>query len=127
MRWPHAATPPPRACGGAPPPSRSAQREELSRRCFVAQSAAERVAYRADSLRAAASTIDGRTARARELLSALDAEAAADRPDPGAEQRIAELEARLAELERDREERLARELAELEGQLAAARALVAER
>jgi chromosome segregation protein len=107
--------------------SRSAQREELSRRCFVAQSAAERVAYRADSVRAAASTIEGRTARARELLAGLEAEAAADQPDPGAAQRIAELEARLAELERDREERLARELAELEQRLTAARALVTER
>ena len=107
--------------------SRSAQREELSRRCFVAQSAADRVAYRVDSLRAAASTIDGRTARARELLAALEAEAARDQPDPGAAQRIAELEARLLELERDREERLALELAELEQQLTAARALVTER
>ena len=37
-------------------PRRSAQREELSRRCFVAQSAGERVGYRAEAVRAAAAT-----------------------------------------------------------------------
>src|ERR671935_163290 len=53
---------------------RSAQREELSRRVYVAQSAGDRVAYRADSVRAAASTVKVRIARQREALAAVEAE-----------------------------------------------------
>ena len=106
--------------------SRSAQREELSRRCFVAQSAAERVSDRADALSAAAATIEDRARRAGELLAALDAEASGEVSDPEAEQRIAALEAKLAELERDREQEIARQLAELERRLAAATAVLEE-
>jgi chromosome segregation protein len=107
--------------------SRSAQREELSRRCFVAEAAAERVSYRAEAVSAAAGTIDARARRGRELLDALEAQAAAEVPDTEADQRIAALEASLAELERDRAEVLARELVELEQQLANASASVADR
>jgi len=107
--------------------SRSAQREELSRRCFVAQSAAERVSYRADAVRAAAGTIEDRTRRAAQLLAALAAEASGDVADPDAERRIAGLEASLAELDRDREQEIARQLTELEQQLAVASATVKER
>jgi chromosome segregation protein len=107
--------------------SRSAQREELSRRCFVAQSAAERVSYRAEAVIAAAGAIEGRTRRCGELLAALEAQTAGEASDPDAERRIAALQAKLAELDRDREQEIARQLAELEQQLAAASAVVGDR
>ncbi len=101
---------------------RSAQREELSRRCFVAQSAAERVGYRAEAVKAAATALETRVARAREMLDALGAQVAADVPDPGAGARIAGLEASLEALDRDREAELARQLAGLQAQLEGASA-----
>ena len=64
---------------------RSAQREELSRRCFVAQSAAERVGYRADAVRAAATRLEERLASAKKMLESSQAEAATDTPDPQAD------------------------------------------
>jgi chromosome segregation protein len=100
---------------------RSAQREELSRRCFVAGSAAERVGYRAEAVRATAASLDARLERARAVLAALQTEAADDTPDAEAGDRIAALEGELAALDRDREAELARQLAELERRLAAAR------
>ncbi len=106
---------------------RSAEREELSRRCFLATSVADRVSYRADSIRAADRDVDRRMSRNRELLERLRAQAGADSPDRAEDARIEELEQELARLERDREAELARQLTELEGQLAAARAAVAER
>ncbi len=96
---------------------RSADREELSRRCFAAQSAGERVSYRADAVRAAAASIDRRLERNRRALEALEAEACADPPDAEARARIADLEEALAALDRDREAELARQLAELEREL----------
>ena len=98
--------------------SRSAQREELSRRCFVAQSAAERVsvprrrgARRGVRDRGPARARHGAARRAR-------AASECETSDPrGGRQRIAALEATLAELEREREQELARQLAELERQL----------
>jgi chromosome segregation protein len=104
-----------------------ARREELSRRSFLAQSAGERVAYRTDAVKAAAGTLQARLRRSRELLRALEQEAAADRPDPRSGQRIAELEQALAALARDREAELDRELAELGEQRGQAEATVAER
>src|SRR5579875_2635165 len=76
--------------------SRSAQREELSRRSFAAQSAAQRVDDRAHAIRAAAATLQAR------------------------------LEAELNEVELERERRLAAELAGLEEQAAAARSATSE-
>jgi chromosome segregation protein len=107
--------------------SRSAQREELSRRCFVARSAAERVSYRTDGVRAAADSIATRCEHGRRLLAALESEAAEEAPDTGSAERIAELEASLAELEHERERALARQLADLEHRLAGATAAVAAR
>ncbi len=107
--------------------ARSARREELSRRCFVAQSAGDRVSYRAESVKAAAATHLARLDRQREALSALRAQAAADAPDEQAARRIAELERELAALDRDREAELARQLAELQQQRAAAGAELAAR
>jgi chromosome segregation protein len=101
--------------------SRSAQREELSRRCFVAQSAAERVSYRAESVRAAMRTIEERIERTHRQLGALAAVPEPEEaPDAEREARIAELEAELAELEVERSQRLATQLRELEQQLAVA-------
>jgi chromosome segregation protein len=106
---------------------RSAQREELSRRCFAAQSAAERVAYRVDALRASAASVEERLRRRREQLEGLAGESEDEVADPGVELRMARLEAELADLERDREERLAGQLAALEADLAAARRTIEER
>ncbi len=100
--------------------ARSAQREELSRRSYAARSAAERVSYRAEAVRAGATVIEARLARGNELVASLRARAAAEQPDSGAAARIAALEQSLAELQRDRQAELARQLAELEGQLATA-------
>ena len=106
--------------------ARSAQREELSRRAYAARGAAERIGYRAESARAAATSVEGRLARYQQIEAALAAEAAADQDDPEAAGRIAGLEESLAALDRDREAELARQLAELEEQLAAAGRRVAE-
>ncbi len=106
---------------------RSAHREELSRRCFLAQSAGDRVGYRAEAVRAAERDIEARLRSGRDRLARLSAAAQDDSPDTEADARIAELEQELARLERDREAELARQLAELEGQLRTAGATVAER
>ena len=105
---------------------RSAHREELSRRCFLAQSAGDRVAYRAEAVRGAGRDAEQRVARTEAQLAELRRAAETDRPDPAVQARIAELEQELARLERDREAELARQLAELEAQLAAARTATEE-
>ena len=64
--------------------ARSSQREELSRRSFAAQSAADRVGYRADAVRAASVTVTDRLQRGRTSLERLEAVHEADRPDPDA-------------------------------------------
>ena len=106
---------------------RSAHREELSRRCYVAQSAGERVGYRSEAVRAAAAAIEARVRRGGEAIAALEAQLAAERPDEGAGQRIAALESELAALDRDREAELARQLAELEQRRATLAGDVSER
>ena len=100
---------------------RSAHREELSRRCFVAQSAAERIAYRAEAAGTAGRDVEERLRRRERLLAELEQAAQGDRPDPEADARIGRLEQELARLERDREAELARQLAELEAELVRAR------
>jgi chromosome segregation protein len=105
--------------------ARSAQREELSRRAYAAKSAAERISYRAESVRGAGESIERRLERYVQSVEALEAEAAADQEDPEAAARIAGLEESLAALDRDREAELARQLRELEEQLAAAAGVVA--
>ncbi|MFL5862185.1 MAG: chromosome segregation SMC family protein [Solirubrobacteraceae bacterium] len=106
--------------------ARSAQREELSRRAYAARAAVERIGYRTESARAASASIEARVARYQELLSSLEAQAAADQDDPEAAGRIVGLQESLAALDRDREAELARQLAELEEQLAAAGGRVGE-
>jgi chromosome segregation protein len=105
---------------------RSAHREELSRRSFLAQSAAERVGYRADAVRAAERDLEQRGQRTERHLAELERTAEGEQPDPEDDARIAELEQELARLERDREAELARQLTELEEQLAGARAATGE-
>jgi chromosome segregation protein len=100
--------------------ARSAQREELSRRSYAARSAAERVSYRAEAVRAGASAIEARLARGNEHVTSLRARIAVEQPDSGAPARIAALEQSLAELQRDRQAELARQLGELERQLTTA-------
>ncbi len=106
---------------------RSAHREELSRRCFLAQSAGDRVSYRADAVRAAQRNVEERLRSGREHLDRLRQAAEADAPDADADARIEKLEQELARLERDREAELARQLAELEHGLRAAGVAVGER
>jgi chromosome segregation protein len=101
--------------------ARSAHREELSRRAYAAKNAGERIGDRADSVGAALASLTGRRQRAEQILAALQTESAADHEDPEAAARIAVLEESLAALERDREAELARQLTELESELAGAR------
>jgi chromosome segregation protein len=77
---------------------------------------------RLEAARAAVSTLDARGGRRRELVAALEAEAAADTGDDGAAERIAALDAELARLAEDRRERVAREIVELEARVATAAA-----
>ncbi len=96
--------------------SRSAQREELSRRCFAARSATERIAYRIETLRSASQTLRARLDRSRRLLAASQ-EPTEHARDDGGDRRIAALEASLSTLESEREAELARELGDLEQRL----------
>ena len=93
---------------------RSARREELSRRCFVARAAGERVGYRTEVVRAAILATEARLKRTRDALDTLTAQARADAPDLEAADRVTALEASLAALEEDRRAELERDLAELE-------------
>jgi chromosome segregation protein len=107
--------------------SRSSQREELSRRSYGAQSAADKIGYRADAVRGAGQTVSTRLEHARVQLEQLNAAAEADQPDTQAQARIDALSRELEALERDREAELARQLIELEQELAAAGVLEQER
>jgi chromosome segregation protein len=100
--------------------ARSTRREELSRRSFAAQAAADKLSYRADAISTALRLVADRSRRARAELDQRQQQASQDRPDDGARERVAALEAELAALERDREAELARQLAVLEQQLAEA-------
>ncbi len=109
---------------------RSAHREELSRRCYVAQSAGERIGYRSEAVLTSRASIENRATRGRAAIDALEAEVAAERAGgsgTGAAERIAALETELAALDRDREAELARQLAELEQRRTALAAEVSER
>jgi chromosome segregation protein len=99
---------------------RGAEREALSERAFAARSAGERVGLRLESARATGASLAERIARHEAELSALRAQAEDDVPDEQAAERVAALEAELAELEQDRQQALERELAELEQRRAGA-------
>lgn len=100
--------------------TRSSRREELSRRSFAAQAAADKLSYRAEAIRGALQHVSDRGRGAHAQLERLAAQAAAEQPDDGARERAEALRSELAALERDREAELARQLAELERQLAEA-------
>ena len=103
--------------------ARGTEREALANRAYAARSAAERIELRLESARAAVAAIEDRTQRRRALLAGLEAEAGDDEgDDPGADERVAGMEAELEQLAQDRHERLARDLEELEGKRAVAAA-----
>jgi chromosome segregation protein len=103
---------------------RGSARESLSHRFYAARSAGERIGLRLDAVGRALAELEDRTGRRRASIAGLRAEAEADTGDDGAAERIAALEAELAELAEDHRVRLERELAELEaGREAAAAAL----
>ena len=93
--------------------SRGTEREGLANRFYAARSAHERIGLREEAVRQAISALHDRAERRRALLSGLTAAAEADVGDDGAAERIAALEAELAELADDRRARLERELGEL--------------
>jgi len=107
--------------------SRSSSRESLSSRFYSARSSAERIAMRLDAAQRTACELAERAARRQSAIERLEAEAEADTGDDGAAERVAALQAELAELAEDYRTRLERELAELEERREAAAALVAER
>ncbi len=96
--------------------ARSAHREELSRRAYAARSAGERIGYRADSIAASLTSVEGRRIRSEQIAAGLQAELATAHEDPEAVTRIESMERELEALQRDREAELARQLAELEQQ-----------
>jgi chromosome segregation protein len=105
---------------------RSAQREELSRRSFAAQSAGERVGYRAESVGARAAGLQAQLIRAEQQLGALQAESDQGPLEAQIRERIGALEAELQVVKREREQELERALAELEARRAQAQARLAE-
>jgi len=98
--------------------SRGSEREGLANRFYAARSAHERIGLREEAVRGTAAGLEDRAGRRRALLAALEAEAEGDSADEGAAERIAALQAELAELAEDRRERLERELADLEARRA---------
>jgi chromosome segregation protein len=107
--------------------SRSSERESLSARFYSARSSGEKIALRLDAAQRLAAELGLRIERRGAAIAAWEQEAAADVGDEGAAERIAALEAELAQLAEDRRARLERELAELEERRAAAAAVVEER
>ncbi len=94
--------------------SRGEAREALANRYYTARSARERIGLREESARQAAAGLSDRLGRRRALLASLEADAGADVGDDGSLERIAALEAELAELASDRQARVEREVAALE-------------
>src|SRR5215207_8818408 len=105
-------------------------RERLQARVYAAQTASERIAMRLERVREqAAAAVERRQRRLRQV-ELLEQQAAADAALAGEHERphdrIAAIEEELAALDAGRDERLARELAGLEAELAAARGRVEE-
>jgi chromosome segregation protein len=107
--------------------SRGSERESLSARFYAARSAGERIGLRLDAAQRLSAELAERATRRGALIGSLQAEAEADTGDDGSAERIAALEAELAQLAEDYRERLERELAELEQRREAAAAVLAER
>jgi chromosome segregation protein len=96
--------------------ARSAHREELSRRCFAARSALERIGYRAETVAGALRSVQRRSSRAREQLEQLALQREPAAHDPRARERIQAAERELEALERDHRAELARQLRALEAE-----------
>jgi chromosome segregation protein len=103
---------------------RSERHDELAARAFGSRSAHERVLLRLEQARALTLTLSARAARREAELAALASSGAGE--EYGGRDRIEQLERELEQLDREREERVAAELAELEQARAAAVALVAD-
>ncbi|HEY1521450.1 MAG TPA: AAA family ATPase [Solirubrobacteraceae bacterium] len=106
---------------------RGAQHEELSRRAFAARSAGERVSDRADAVRAAARSHEGRLLRDEQQLASLHGEEDQGRAEAEARERVQALRAELDVAEREREQELEHALAELEAGRTEAESRAAER
>ncbi len=94
---------------------RSARHDELAGRVFKARAAHERLQLRSEHATVATEGIEDRRARTQREIDGLR-ELLATTPEEGSQSgasRIEELEARLAELDRERERELEREVAEL--------------
>src|SRR6185312_14432736 len=106
-------------------------RDGLSRRSYECRSAHERVGLRAEQVAAACDTLARRGDRLRAELAELEdgvARAGAEREAmAGGEQRVAELEAELEQIERERELELQGAVGDLERELHAQRSLVEQR
>jgi chromosome segregation protein len=92
------------------------EREELAGRLFTARSAADRLEIRLDSTREALERTRGRLERSERALTEPGHQAEQE-PDGG---RLAELEAELGQLDRERAARLENELADVEAERAEA-------
>jgi chromosome segregation protein len=102
--------------------ARGARREALASRFYAARGAAERIGMRAEAVSRTLETLESRIARRAATIAGLERQADADVADDGAQDRLAALEAQMAELARDRSERVEQELADLERRRRAAAA-----
>jgi chromosome segregation protein len=93
--------------------ARTEQREAFAQRVFRARSAAERVELRLERTRSTAEHLRERATRREHELSALESLHGLQAPRSGGGERIAELEAELAQLAADHEAELERELVAL--------------
>ncbi|HEY2180441.1 MAG TPA: AAA family ATPase [Solirubrobacteraceae bacterium] len=107
------------------------RRDVLSRRSYECRSAHERVGLRGEQVAAACETLARRGERLRAELAELEAGAVAPGAEQhavaGGEQRVAELEAELERIERERELQLQDAVGGLERELQAQRSLVEQR
>jgi chromosome segregation protein len=107
------------------------RRDVLSRRSYGCRSAHERVGLRGEQVAAACETLARRGERLRAELAELEAGVAGPGAEPeavaGGEQRVAELEAELERIERERELELQDAVGGLERELQAQRSLVEQR
>ncbi|HEY4450261.1 MAG TPA: AAA family ATPase [Solirubrobacteraceae bacterium] len=110
---------------------RAARHDALARRVYEARSARERLGLRAEQAHAAGQALARRIERAEQQLAEIGSstqepgETTAE-PSRGGAERVAALEAELAEIARRREQELGHEVAELEAELVRQRAQVQE-
>jgi chromosome segregation protein len=100
--------------------ARTQQREDLSARVYRARGASDRIELRGERAAETAASLAERIVRRRSQIEALEAQALEDAPDEAGRERVQQLEAQLAQLDRDHEAELERELEALEAQRATA-------